>query len=62
MSNLTLFRTLEADVELLHVVVDQCYFVVAHQHLHDIRLDPALWAGHFGWCVMSCFLWKVVKS
>jgi hypothetical protein len=49
---LTLFGTLEADVELLHVVVDQCDFVVAHQHLHDVRLDSALWTGHFGLCVV----------
>jgi hypothetical protein len=42
----TFFRTLEADVELLHVVVDQSDFVVTHQHLHDVGLDSALWAGH----------------
>jgi hypothetical protein len=56
MTKLTLFRTLEADVELLHVVVDQRYFVVAHQHLHDVRLDSALRTGHFGLCVTVLFL------
>lgn len=45
---LTLFRPLEADVELLHVVVYQRDLVVAHQHLHDVRLDSALRAGHLG--------------
>jgi hypothetical protein len=56
MAMLTLFRTLEAHIELLHVVVDQCDFVVAHQHLHDVRLDSALWTGHFGLFVMVSFL------
>jgi hypothetical protein len=56
MSKLTLFRTLEAHIELLHVVVDQCDFVVAHQHLHDVRLDSALWTGHVGLCVIVFFL------
>jgi hypothetical protein len=56
MTKLTLFGTLEADVELLHVVVDQRYFVIAHQHLHDVRLDSALWTGHFGLCVIVLFL------
>jgi hypothetical protein len=40
----------------LHVVVDQSDFVVAHQHLHDVRLDSALWTGHYGLCVIVLFL------
>lgn len=45
---LTLFGPLEAHVELLHVVVDERDFVVAHQHLHDVCLDSALGTRHFG--------------
>lgn len=48
---LTLFRPLEANVEFLHVVVDEGDFIIAHQHLHDVRLDSALWAGHLD-CVL----------
>jgi hypothetical protein len=32
----------------LHIVVDQCDLVVAHQHLHDIRLDPSPRTTHGG--------------
>jgi len=49
---LALFRALEADVEFLHVVIDQGDFVVAHQHLHDVCLDSALWTGHVGGVVL----------
>lgn len=52
-ARLTFFRTLEANVELLHVVVHQSDFVVAHQHLHDIGLDSALWARHFECSVLA---------
>lgn len=31
-----LFRSLEADVELLHVVVDQCDLIIAHEQLHHV--------------------------
>jgi hypothetical protein len=61
---LALFRTLEANVELLHVVVDQSDFIVAHQHLHDVCLDSALWTRHDGGVVLFlagwvwCFVWR----
>ena len=36
----------EADVEFLHVVVDESDFVVTHHHLHDIRFYPPFRATH----------------
>jgi hypothetical protein len=36
----------EANNELLHIVIDQCYFVVTHEHLHDISLYPPFRAAH----------------
>lgn len=41
----SLIRSLEPDIEFLHIVVDQGDFVVAHQHLHDLdreKLESAL--------------------
>lgn len=43
---LTFFRTFEDHIKLLHVVVDQCYLVVTHHELHDVRLDPSLRTTH----------------
>jgi hypothetical protein len=43
---LTFRGAFEADVELLHVVVDQGNFIVAHHHLHHVCLYPTLWAAH----------------
>ena len=40
---LTLSWPVKADVELLHVIIDKGDFIVAHEKLHDICLDPALW-------------------
>lgn len=45
---LTLFWSLEADIEFLHVVVDKSDFIIAHQHLHDVRLNSALGTRHLG--------------
>jgi hypothetical protein len=41
-------RSLEPDIELLHVVVNKCDFIVAHEHLHDICLYPTARATHDG--------------
>ena len=43
---LTLCRTFEDDIELLHIVVDQCDLVIAHHELHDICLYSPLRTAH----------------
>ena len=45
---LTLVGALESYVELLHVVIHERDFVVAHEHLHDVGLDAALGTAHLG--------------
>lgn len=54
---LTFRGAFKANVELLHVVIDECDFVVAHHHLHDICFYSPLWAAHLArppqwvcWC------------
>ena len=61
---LTLSRTVKPDIELLHVVIDQSDFVVAHEELHHIRLDPPLWRTHLEeprGTLMFLGLWLVVS-
>lgn len=43
---LTLSWAFEYDIELLHVVIHQRHFVVAHHELHDICLYSSLWTAH----------------
>jgi len=45
-SLLTLRGPFEYDVELLHVIIDQRHFIVAHHELHDIRLYSSLGTAH----------------
>lgn len=46
---LTFRGAFEADVELLHIVVDEGNFVVAHHHLHHVCFYPTFWAAHLAW-------------
>ena len=43
---LTFRGAFEDNVELLHIVVDQCHLIVAHHELHHVRLNPPLRATH----------------
>jgi len=45
-SALTFCWALEYNIKLLHVVIHECDFVVAHHELHDIRLYTTLGAAH----------------